>query len=294
MGTGQFSKRWEDLEFSDNFIFCKVMQNEELCKELLEILLDFKIEKIEYLKTENQLENFYDSKGVRLDVYVKDDKRIFDIEIQTGNYTDLIMRSRYYQSASDVATTKRRTQFNKLKETYILFICKDDPFGFGLPRYTKQSRFKEIDKFVYDDKTHHLFYNCSAWQKEDDEGIREVMKFIFSLKADSNFTQKLETATDYAKANSVFKDEYMYVEDIIEEEKEIAREEGLAEGMAKGLAEGLAEGRANGLAEGIAEGSNKKAEDTAKALLKEGIPEDTIARCVGIPLERVLDIKKTL
>jgi len=230
------------------------------------------------------------------------------------NYTDLIMRSRYYQSASDVATTKRRTQFNKLKETYILFICKDDPFGFGLPRYTKQSRFKEIDKFVYDDKTHHLFYNCSAWQKEDDEGIREVMKFIFSLKADSNFTQKLETATDYAKANSVFKDEYMYVEDIIEEEKEIAREEGLAEGMAKGLAEGLAEGRANGLAEGIAEGranglaegkasglaegiaegSNKKAEDTAKALLKEGIPEETIARCVGIPLERVLDIKKTL
>jgi len=270
MGKGQFSKPWEELEFSDNFIFCKVMQDEELCKELLEILLGFQIEKIEYIKTENQLENFYDSKGVRLDVYVKDSKRVFDIEMQTGNYTDLIMRSRYYQSASDVATTKRRTQFRKLKETYILFVCKDDPFGFGLPRYTKESRFQEIDKFVYDDKTHHLFYNCSAWQKEEDKGIREVMKFIYSLKADSNYTQKLETAAHYAKANSIFKDEYMFLEDVIEEEKEIAREEGLAEG------------------------SNKKAEEDAIAFLKEGISAETIARCVGIPLERVLEMKKEI
>lgn len=278
MGKGQFSKPWEELEFSDNFIFCKVMQDTELCKELLEILLGFQIAKIEYIKTENQIENFYDSKGVRLDVFVKDSERVFDIEMQTGNYTDLIMRSRYYQAASDVATTKRRTQFNQLKETYIIFICKEDPFGSNLPRYTKQSRFMETDTIPYDDKTHHVFYNCSAWKKESDKEVREVMKFIYSLKADSNFTQKLETATDCAKANSVFKDEYMYLEDVIEEEKEIAREEGLAEGRAKGLAEGLIEG------------INKKAKETAVALLKEGIAIDTISRCTGLPLEQIKEM----
>lgn len=31
---GQFSKKWEDLNFSDNYIFCKVMRNESLCKEM--------------------------------------------------------------------------------------------------------------------------------------------------------------------------------------------------------------------------------------------------------------------
>ena len=43
---GQFSKKWEDLNFSDNYIFCKVMRNESLCKEMLQILLDLKVEKI--------------------------------------------------------------------------------------------------------------------------------------------------------------------------------------------------------------------------------------------------------
>ena len=46
----QFSKKWEDLTIADNFIFCKVMENESLCKELLEILLGIKIEKINYIK----------------------------------------------------------------------------------------------------------------------------------------------------------------------------------------------------------------------------------------------------
>lgn len=81
----QFSKKWEDLTIADNFIFCKVMENESLCKELLEILLGIKIEKINYIKSEHVIENFYDSRGVRLDVFVKDSDRVFDIEIQTGN-----------------------------------------------------------------------------------------------------------------------------------------------------------------------------------------------------------------
>ena len=54
---------------------------------------------------ENPIENFYAPRGIRIDVYVKDSGRIFNIEIQTGNYDDLILRARYYLSSSDVATT---------------------------------------------------------------------------------------------------------------------------------------------------------------------------------------------
>ena len=123
---GQFSKPWKELTIADNFIFCKVMQNERLCRGVLETLLGIKVSRIDYLQTENPIENFYDSRGIRLDVYVKDSGRIFNIEIQTGNYDDLILRARYYLSSSDVATTKRRTKFKDIRETYILFICKDD------------------------------------------------------------------------------------------------------------------------------------------------------------------------
>ena len=70
--TGPFSKKWEELTFSDNYIFCKVMEDERLCRHLLEILLDIRIEKLEYIRTETPVENFFDSRGVRLDVLVKE------------------------------------------------------------------------------------------------------------------------------------------------------------------------------------------------------------------------------
>ena len=227
---GQFSKPWDELTIADNFIFCKVMENERICMGVLETLLGISVGHIEYLKTENSLENFYDSRGIRLDVYVKDADRIFNIEMQTGNYDDMLLRARYYLSSSDVATTKRRTKFKDIRETYILFICKDDPFGEGIPRYTKISRFLETDRISYDDKSRNVFYNCSAWEKESNPEVRGVLKFIYGLKPDSSLALEMDEAASLAKQKSDLEDEYMYFSDILEDEKEEAREIGLAEG----------------------------------------------------------------
>ena len=114
---GQFSKPWKDLDISDNFIFCKVMRNKEICKRLLEILLGFKVGDIIYNDSEHIISDFYDYRGIRLDVFVKDSNKVYDIEMQTGNYSDLLLRARYYQSACDINSTPRRTSYNKLKET---------------------------------------------------------------------------------------------------------------------------------------------------------------------------------
>ena len=56
---GQFSKSWEELTFADNFIFWKIMENEEICREFLEILLPIKIGKIKYLNTEKEFHPSY-------------------------------------------------------------------------------------------------------------------------------------------------------------------------------------------------------------------------------------------
>ena len=55
---GQFSKPWNELTIADNFIFCKVMENERICRGVLETLLGISVEHIDYLKTENPIENF--------------------------------------------------------------------------------------------------------------------------------------------------------------------------------------------------------------------------------------------
>ena len=43
-------KEYDELQFTDDFLFCKVLENnEDLCKELLELILGKKIRKINYL-----------------------------------------------------------------------------------------------------------------------------------------------------------------------------------------------------------------------------------------------------
>ena len=273
---GQFSKPWKDLSFKDNFIFCKVMKNESICKRMLEILLAIQIKKICYIETEKTLENYYDSRGIRLDVYVKDCNRVFDIEIQTGNYSDLLLRSRYYQRASEVENVKRRTKFRDIKETYIVFICEDDPFGMGLPVYTKKNSFAETDALTYDDKSHAVFYNSSAWSKVQDEEVRDVLRFIHESKVTSSFSKLLEENTVRAKSKPEMEDEYMYFMDVLEEEKEEAREIGLAEGRA----------------EGRAEGEYKKALETARNFLNMNISPEKVASGTGLSIEEVLSITK--
>ena len=292
---GQFSKKWEDLNFSDNYIFCKVMRNESLCKEMLQILLDLKVEKINYIETEKQIENLYDAKGIRMDVFIQDSDRVIDLEMQTGDYEDLILRSRYYQSAADISTVPRRTKYKDLKENYIVFLCKEDPFGKGLPVYTKKSIFAETDAIPYNDKCHNIFYNSSGYAKVKDNELRNVLRFIHELKADSNFTKRLESSVDEAKSRGIMRDEYMYFQDILEEEKEEVREIGLAEGRAQGLAEGLAEGRAEGHAEGRvqghaegrAEGLAESSKDIAAKMIKKGYGLKEISELTGLALDEI-------
>ena len=45
-----------------------------------------------------------------------------------------------------------------------------------------------------------------------------------------------------------------------------------------------------GLAEGIEQGAEQKAIETAKKLLKEGLPVEQIARCTELPLEKVQEL----
>ena len=92
-------KRFDELTLADRFIFFKVMQNSELCKRLLEIILGVEIERIEYIEGEKTVEAGRDAKGIRFDVYVKDGTgTVYNIEMQAVYAAYLPKRSRYYHS----------------------------------------------------------------------------------------------------------------------------------------------------------------------------------------------------
>ena len=67
-------KKLEELTIVDDFMFGAVMSNPKLCKQLLELILNVKIKSIKYPELQKSIANRYQSKSVRLDVYVEDNK----------------------------------------------------------------------------------------------------------------------------------------------------------------------------------------------------------------------------
>lgn len=78
------------------------MQNPEVCAELVERLLHINIDHVEYPELEKAIAPYYTSKGVRLDVYLKDSDKVIDIECQSNLKPALGKRTRYYQSMIDI------------------------------------------------------------------------------------------------------------------------------------------------------------------------------------------------
>ena len=132
-------KPFEELTFKDGFIFYIAMQDEEICKGVIERLLGIKIKKIEYLNTEQTFKTSYESKSIRLDVYTEGDGRIFDVEVQTYDEDNIGQRLRYYQGIIDTDNLQKGQLYSELKESIIIFIATKDLIGYNMPRFVMKT-----------------------------------------------------------------------------------------------------------------------------------------------------------
>lgn len=310
------AEKWEQATLADNFIFCKVMTaNPDLCKELLELLLNIKIERIEIPVAEKSFKVDYDSKGIRFDVYVKDGTgRCFDIEIQTTNRTNLAKRARYYQGLMDVDSLVSGADYSELNESYVIFLCMEDAFGNGLPVYDFQQVCKQDSEVLLNDGTHKVFFNASKYDKMPTKSLREFFKFLNGLNAASDFTDQLEQKVRYAKANAQWRHKFMTWEQEmriqVKEKSEqlakiIAKEmvedrvnamradiekeaKEMAKSMATEIAEKMVKEKRAAIVKEIAEEQTaEKARETARKLLAEKVAPEVVARCTGLSLEQV-------
>ena len=259
----------EELTFTDDYMFGYVMRNEEICKELLERLLKIKIERLEYPELQKSISPYYEAKGVRLDVYVKDSDKVFDIEIQNGKKSNLGKRTRYYQSMIDIDNLLKGANYNALNESYIIFICTFDPFGKSLSHYTlKTCCIQDLDVDIKDGAIKEIF-NAKAYANEEDIEISNFLKYIDSKETSDDFTDKINHLVENAKINEKFRSKYLAVN---------IRETDIYE-----------EGRNDG----FAQGAEQKAIETAKNLLLKLIPMDVVAECTGLPLETIKKLVAT-
>ena len=251
-------KSVEDLVFSDDFMFGAVMREPEICKGVLERLLKIKIEHIESPELQKQITPYYAQKGVRLDVYVADCDKVFDVECQTYKIDDIGYRTRYYQSMIDIDTLLKGNSYSDLKESYILFICLNDPFEKKLPVYTFERVCKENKDVSLNDKTHHIIFNASAWETEQDRELKEFLSFVKNNEAHSDFTKEVAKMVQTKKFENTFINEYLawnlHDQDVEKRAKREGRLAGIAEGRKEGRLAGIAEGKISAYTDLIRDG----------------------------------------
>ena len=92
------------------------MHNPEICRKVIEVLLQIKVDHIEYPELEKSIQPVFSQKGIRFDVYTKDDNRIFDVEIQNYDELNYAKRTRYYQSMLDSDQLSKGSDYSRLKD----------------------------------------------------------------------------------------------------------------------------------------------------------------------------------
>lgn len=164
--------------FSNDKVFSKVMGDESICRRVLERILGRKIAKVTYHSTEEQIVDSDQVRGVRMDVYIEGDDELYDVEMQSTREPYLKHRFRYYQCMLDHGTLKPGEDYIFMPTTYIIFLCDYDPFGQGLPRYTRRSMCLESSRVDFECDTNWIVVNAKAWRDEPDEGLRDLLRYI--------------------------------------------------------------------------------------------------------------------
>ena len=204
-------KRIEELEIWDDFMFGAVMSNKELCKHLLEIILQKKIKDIRYTELQKAINLQYDAKSIRLDVYVEDDtESVYNIEIQTTNEKNLPKRSRYYQGMIDLNVLDKGELYSKLKKSYVIFICTYDPFGKGRCLYRFENVCVDDPSILLEDDAIKIIIN--PYGKDRDQfgnGFQALMEFLKNGQISDTYTESLKEEITEVKESEEWRRRYM-------------------------------------------------------------------------------------
>ena len=267
----------DELTFTDDGMFQEVLRNPEICAELVERLLHVRVNHIEYPELQKTIAPYYTTKGVRLDVYLKDIDKIIDVELQSYPQDALGKRTRYYQSMIDMDSLMKGQDYSELKDSYILFICKRDPFKdeqkkhYGLPCYTFKNTCSENPAVNLNDKSLKVIYNASAYNEEKDEKVKAFLHFIHTNEpGKDDFTNRLSALVEQIKDNEKFRRDYAAMNLHDRDITRAAKQEGLRQGLAQGA-------------------SRAKIEAAVIAVKDFNITPQIAAEKMSAPLDKVLE-----
>ena len=271
-------KSFDELTIQDNFIFQKVMLKKPICKAVLERLLDIYIKDIVYIQEEKTLDVSLETKSIRLDVYVNDDKgTVFNIEMQTSkDMEELVKRTRFYQSILDMYHLQKGQKYMTLNDSYIIFICTFPVFTGNRHKYTFKNVCMEEHDILLNDGATKLFLSTKGKMDDISKPLQRFLDYVDGHAASDELLREIESAVDEAKHCEAWREEYSM----------------LSMDHYTYWKEGVAEGRAEGLVEGENLGKAKAKTEVVVQMLRENISMQMIAKITNLTLKEINEIGK--
>ena len=171
-----------------------------------------------------------------MDVYLKDENKVINVEMQTSNHGNLPRRARYYQAAADIDTTPKGSEYSDLKQNYVVFICTFDPFLQGKPIYNFQNYCITYGiPIPLEDGTEKIFLNTAAKDTTSlDRELRLFYDYIKGKVAQTAFTKELDATISQMKQEKEERNMYLTYSSRMME----CRRDGYEEGISIGLEQG--------------------------------------------------------
>ena len=266
------SKDWEekfrpeDLQrirgfrlMDDDFMSKCFEENIECTELVLQIVLGRDDLKVEKVAIQHQLKNLQ-GRSIIFDIYATDHAgKRYNVEIQRADRGAGAKRARYHSSLIDANVTEPGEKLENLVETYVIFITEKDVLRGGLPIYHINRIIEETGKPFGDDA--HIIYVNS--QIKDETALGKLMHDFTCTDPDDMNYPVLAQRVRY------FKEDTKGVATMCRAFEEVREES-------------------------AREAKHEQAIESAKTMLADGLPYETIARYAKLPIEEVkaLDTKK--
>ncbi len=153
-----YMEKIRNFTLMDDDFMSKVFEDKACAQYLLHIILER--EDLHVVRSQSQytVKNLQ-GRSVRLDILATDENgNLYNIEVQRSDKGAEALRARLYSSLLDANSTEAGEKFEKICETWVIFIPENDVLGAGLPIYHIERVVLETDK-PFLDKAHIVYVN---------------------------------------------------------------------------------------------------------------------------------------
>ncbi len=161
----------KNLTLMSDVFMRNVFKERECTEYVLQVIMGRKDLKITDQVLQKDYKNLQGRSAI-LDCVAQDgDGRQFDVEIQQDTEGASPKRARYHSGLMDMNTLKNGEDFDRLPETHVIFITRDDVLGYGLPIYHIERKIKEVEG-AFQDEAYIIYVNSG---KQEDTELGRLM-----------------------------------------------------------------------------------------------------------------------